>query len=308
MKITERLPLACPLPKAGFSLNDTGSVQTYEAAYGARHPRSAYHLSLELIGRRTIALCESIQATRCFIAENGSYRTGSDDALLDATDHFLDALMEHIEICGGVLRSFFASSKDAAFVKAKASFDTAIRPYRSFIGAVDNYLKHNHGQLRSIAFSWSGDSSLGYFIEGQVAPATRGPVPKFHEGGTTAFSYNRDVRFHLCGLFYVGAQLAAALHAADRHLAPRRGSSADGSPASWVRALRTVAALPDMVFPDEVTKPMPLVHALGEAILIDYPATRGRARSVPHPAEIEVCFGPGDGVTTTLVLPYIKSR
>lgn len=98
------------LPKAARVLQDLRGVPTYESEYGARHPFASYNISLAAIGQRFTAVVGSLKQLEHQFRVEPTAKEESDFALLEATDHLLDSLMEHMDVCGGILRSFFRKS------------------------------------------------------------------------------------------------------------------------------------------------------------------------------------------------------
>lgn len=309
MQILEQYPSPeSAVPKAARVLQDLHGVPTFEDSYAARHPFAAYNISLTAIARRLVAVVESLtelQKQSQFAVEGKSV---PDERLLEATDHLLDSLMEHMDVCNGILRSFYAPADEKKFKNALAAFKASVEPYRKHIGTIDNYIKHSQGKLRSICFQWTAGNCFGYFVEGPVASGVLGPVGIVHPGENSAFSFNRDIPYHVCNVFAVGARLANAIHAVDRRLVVLPPvKSVEVRDSDWSKAIRAVAALPAVFFPDELLKGMPKVHLAENKVLIEYPAARTRTVGPPHQSQISLSFG-GDGVTRSFKMPYFNEE
>lgn len=300
----EHSSIASALPKAARVLQDLRGVVTYEADYSARHPFAAYNISLESIGQRFTSVITCLNQLEYQFQMSPSSTQASDLALLEATDHLLDSLMEHMDVCGGIIRNFCPASAETQFKKQLASFKTAVNPYRKHIACVDNYIKHNQGKLRSIRFSWASGMCFGYFVEGPIAEGGLGPVECIHPGSNSAFSFNRDLKFHICSVFAIGAELAHSLHEIDKRLTPLPiAKSNDGRDSAWGKAVQAAAKLPNVFFPDEILKPVPVVKISNDKVLIDFAAHRPKISQPPSPCKIGLTFG-GDGVTRTFKMPY----
>ena len=292
------------VPKAARVLQQLSGVPTFEDAYATRHPFGAYNVSLTSIARRLLAVVEALdqvqrQAQLLVVA-----KSLQDEPLLEAMDHLLDALMEHMGVCNGILRAFFAPADDKKFKKSLSAFKASVEPYRKHIGTIDNYIKHNQGKLRSIHFRWPTGISCGYFVEGPLASGVLGPVAVVHPGENTAFSFSRDLAYHLCSVFAVGAQLAHALHCIDRRLVVQPPlTTVEVRDSDWSKAIRLTAALPAIYFPDEVSKPIPRIQVSASKVLIEYPALRFKVSGPPLGSQISLTFG-GDGVTKSFKMPY----
>jgi hypothetical protein len=131
-----------------------------------------------------------------------------------------------------------------------------------------------------------------------------GPVAAVHPGENSAFSYNRDIAFHLCSVFAIGARLANSLYGVDRRLVASQSPKVVGvRDSDWSRAILKTSELPSEFFPDEVSKPVPKVQTVAGKVFIEYPAGRHRISGPPPGSEVRLHFG-GDGVTRSFKLPY----
>lgn len=298
------------LPKAALVLQDVRGVPTFESAHGLRHPTGAYNLSLNALANRLIITHEQLEnyTTELIYQRSTAGVEPSAQKLLEAIDHLLDALMEHFDVCQGILRCFFALEDKKRFDKVHSAFKSAIAPYRNHIGTIVNYIKHNQGALRFVHFRWGEVRSIGYYIEGPLEDNSLGPAKHIHpEAG--AFSLNRDLTYHLCSVFAVGAQLANALHSVDRRLTPMPSTpvkNADNKESDWLKAVRLTSKLPNIFFPDEVKKPIPRIYFSNSKCFIEYPSTRRVVLSPSGPYHIDASFG-GDGFTKTFRFPYLAT-
>ena len=292
------------LPKAAWVLHDLRGVQTFESTYAARHPCAAYNISLTAIASRTAKVIEELEDLIRRVLAGNSPESLGDDNLLEAMDHLLDALMEHMDVCCKILRCFVAPQDDKKFQKVLTQFRKSIEPYRDHIGTLDNYIKHNQGKLRSVCFTWGTGATLGYFVEGPVSGGALGPVGKIHKDENTAFSFNRDLPFHICNVYAVSSRLAYSLKTINSSLIPMPpSSSVNVRDAAWSKAIKMTAGLPPIFFPDEVHKPIPRVRVSHHKVYIEYPANRPRPVGPLSPSKISILFA-GDGVTRSFKMPY----
>ena len=309
MQILEQYPSPeLAMPKAARVLQDLHGVSTFEDSYSARHPFAAYNISLTSIARRLIAAVEALAEVQRQSLHAVQGKAVPDEPLLEATDHLLDSLMEHMDVCNGILRSFYAPSDEKKLKKVLAMFKASVEPYRKHIGTIDNYIKHSQGKLRSVRFQWATGGCFGYFVEGPVASGVLGPVAVVHPGENTAFSFNRDIPYHVCSVFAVGARLASALHGVDRRLVVLPpAKSIEVRDSDWSKAIRVTAALPAIFFPDELLKGVPKLHVSENKVLVEYPAARPKISGPPHQSQISLSFG-GDGVTKSFKMPYFNEE
>jgi len=295
-------------PKALSVLQNIGDVTTYHEDYGVRHPLASYNVSILNVAKRILSTLNVLEEAQNMRAFESPKNKDWEAPLTEATDHMLDALMEHMDDCGGILRSFFPSSSDVNFKKIFNEFKKSVDPYRNHIGAIVNYIKHNQGRLRSISFSWSDGSSLGYFVEGPIAGGGLGPVSTIHPTGNTAFSYNRDIPYHICNLYAVSANLASALYSVDKKLvASKKQPKTVGNPSELSQVLDKAASLPMFFFEDELSKGVPKITTGSKYFTIDYPANKAKPNAPPGGSRIAISFR-GDGVTSSFKMPYFNEK
>lgn len=302
LAISESFPtLGVALPRAATVLKDIGGISVFHDEYGFRHPFGAYNLSLAAIGMRICRLVEAINSQLADHATTG--KPGSGEAILESTDHLLDAAMEHLDVCHSIVSSFVnpadAPRRKAAFSQLKRE----IEPYRRHIGLVDNYIKHNQGRLRLVEFTWPGHRCLGYFVEGPISSGVIGPAREIHSDANSAYSFNRDIRYHLCSIFAVGARLANVLYSIDKRLVGSPIREVATRDSDWMKAIRLTADLPQTFFPDEVAKPIPEIRVSNDRVVVSAPSARAKATAPPNGATIAAAYS-GDGVTRSFKLPY----
>lgn len=290
------------VPKAARALSNLDGITTYQEVYGVRHPLAAYNTSLAHVSRRILKTLDALVAARAAPPSSDTNQRGWEEALLEATDHMLDSLMEHLDDCGDIIRSFFPNAESKQYRTVFGEYKRSVEPYRKHIGNVVNYIKHNQGRLRLINVTWPADRCFGYFVEGPDDKGALGPAPSIHKPSNTAFSYNRDIPFHLCNVFSVGARLASALRSIDKRIVSSQPGMASPE-TDLAKALRGASALPRIYFVDEIKKDVPLIRLHGDGLAIEYPSVK-KARSPPNGSRISGSFE-GDGFTRTFRLPYM---
>lgn len=296
------------IPKPVGYLQNADRTLLHHEVYDARHPLAAYNLSITAVCTRLVSLMETLGE----LTESEPFREiknlNWDLPLVDAIDHVLDSMMEHMDVCNGIIRSLYLPSEETAYKVAIRDFKRLVEPYRRDIGLIVNHLKHAQGQIRIVAFVWPEGSSLGYFIEAPMPGGGVGPHPELHPNRDTAFSLSRDIRFHICNLFGIGVRLATIL----RDWIPGPPANSAVQPASepvtkLQQALTLCSQLPDVFYPDEVMLPMPFVAIKGGNLLVEFPARFTRPHRLPATARLSVFFG-GDGVTQTYGIPYFRKN
>ncbi len=199
----------------------------------------------------------------------------------------LDALMEHMDDCNNVLLAFVPPEVKLSRRREFKAYQSDIAEYRKHIGLVVNYIKHQQGRIRP-CIAWHERTYLpGYYVEGPDREGVLGPSECIHTNGNTAFSFMRDVRYHLVGIYSVSASLSKAIRdlagcSGDfSHQKPRQGK--DGLTTAVLR----VAKYPPVVFEDEVDKPWPhlSVNERDDSLTVEtqYPATKDQPSAIGRP-------------------------
>lgn len=291
------------LPKAAYALSQLDGIELYHDDYGLRHPLGAYNISLSSIGKRVSRVVEVVNELQTE-SWNPGKASPRNEALLEATDHLLDAAMEHLDVCHSILKCFFKPDEERGRKLAYQLLKKEIEPYRNHIGSVDNYINHKQGALRLIQFVWPGGRCLGYFVEGNLGEGMLGPAREIHKDSNSAFSFNRDVRFHVCSVFAVGARLASVLHSIDKRIVPRYKTTENYLKANdWITSLKLVSGLPYTFFHDEVSIGIPEIRLSKERLIVTVPGDRRKVSIPPNGSRISLVYI-GDGVTRGFKLPY----
>lgn len=125
----------------------------------------------------------------------------------------------------------------------------------------------------------------------------------------TAFSLNRDLRYHFCNLYAVGEALRQALVYATRTdygitLPP---DSVVAESTSLGELAERLSSLPFWFFPDEAAKPTPVVslNRVGADRSIEVEETRTVVPFVMRTFYGQATFK-GDGVTRSWRVPYMQ--
>jgi hypothetical protein len=294
-----KLDLAIPAAQA--LLGGASHLPTHHLARGARSPVAAYNVSVDNVVRRLLKVAQLVdEGQRDGIFAHDEPEAKSAD-LLDATDHMLDALVEHIEDCGSIIQSFFPVDERKRSEQAVARFKKSVLEYRDHVATIVNYMKHSQGRLRLVVMTTDAISTLGYYVEGVTRSGGIGPVGTVHPNENSAFSYNRDLPFHACQIFLVGVKLAEALTTIDPRLHAGNGSEISNTKLGALLPL--VSALPKIYFPDELLKDQPYLGVNGQGVVLEFPSQR------VHPAthgrmKVKALFMT-DGATKEFSVPYL---
>lgn len=304
--VNEKLHVTAALPAAACILHRCNPTKLFHESQMKRHPLAAYNVSTSAVMRRFGNVLDAIEAIKFDRTSQLPINAGEDGVLLEATDHLLDALMEHMEDCEKIVGSFFEDPTHKANKKKIEQYKKRVDPYRDFIGKLDNFIKHQQGRLRLITFYDSMRIFPGYYIEGLVEPGVVGPVPGIHPGGNSAFSYARDLRFHIASVFGVSRNLANFLTDLGVLLDPASlppNTLPTAVVGTWADTLKRIASLAPVCYPDEVRKPFPGISFVGDEVCIRFPDNSAERHSFPNGTRVISSFA-GDGVTRTFKIPY----
>ncbi len=299
MRISLREPLQNPLSlPATRLLSDRKDYLFHNDQYGLRHPLAIYNVSIATVLGRNETLIDCLE----IIHRSNKDPLGDKatvERLIAATDHFLDAVMEHIDDCVNVIKCLFPKNQKSERAKECQAFLKGIRDFREGIAKQVNFIKHNQSRIRLMAFYSDGYVIPGYFIEGVLPGGVLGPHPEIHEDSNTAFSYSRVMRLFMCGLFFSSKHLEQVLQT---HLGRAKNDQIENDE-KLCRAIDRIGAYQRVFFPDEYGKPVPMVEVNKAMRMVEYPAKKVHLVSFPRHGRIIGSYV-GDGVTRSFKLPY----
>ena len=272
-----------------------------------RHPLGVYNTSIAVIAKRVDRV---LSLLRVVVPEADSGDAGSPeehvDELLESQEALLHGLMQHMDDCINILRGFTVERRtfDKNHVKV---YRRAVQEYRDHIGKVVGRIKHGQGRLCLLTVELEPISFAGYFVAVGLADGSVGPDPNIHKDGKTAFSFNRDLRYHLCHILLASGHLATAVEGLTAG-----GGSSGATPAGEPGTTDSVLSVSDLAetyFPDEYKKPRPVLR-------LETPQDRPRRLIVEFvsPKTWRPFAGPrfkitlrvsGDGITRSLKAPYL---
>lgn len=293
------------IPSAAHALRQVveKNIQSRHVELGFRHPFAVYGSSISTICRRFLRVINMWSTAHICVSLGRELDELAAEELLEHTDQLLDALMEHMDDCEHIIESLIPAPEKGISREHK-SYRAEVRFYRSHIGNIVNYIKHNHGRLRLVEIVSDTSASLGYFVEGPGENQGLGPAPTIHQGGRYAFSYSRDLRLHLCAIYAVSKALAKALRLAH----PETDGESEHTQAHFAdlhKCLALFDRLPECFYPDEIEKPVPSVTFNNGNVVLEYPATK-RPKGIGDGSEnfrVKVSYR-ADGVTSAFRLPY----
>lgn len=295
-------------PKAVNALANLGQMQLHHQKHGLRPPLAIFNVSFGEVISKLAVLLDHLENANQRLPHLDPKDNDWDKRLLDAQDHVLDAIMQHLDAYKSIICCFFEDKGSKPAQKALRSLNKDIRSYRDHIATIVNLIKHKQRRLSTIFFHEPGTYCLGYFVEGVLGDGAIGPDPEVHKKSNVAISFNRDLPFHICNLYLCGAALATSIYQITG-LKPNTTTVAAYPVDELASVLKRISALPMLFFPDEVRKPNPIVsyvpgkQASAFRVILEMPSNRFKPRAVPPGCHIRISWH-GDGVSQRFRLPY----
>lgn len=268
---------------------------------GLRHPLSAYNVSA---GSAIFALSDvvsQIEKLSPLVTEAAADAVTSCAGLKAATTRFLQAYDEHLDACQNVLCAYIDESGKKNRSKALREFKETLGSYGKHISVQANHIKHRQCTVRLMSLYAPPIVVPAYYVEGVVDTDAIGPDPVIHGNSNTAFSYAREIRLAVCGLFYISRCVLSTLERYVGHVTWNSVSETDG----LMSLVERVSYLPIHMLPDEYSKPRAYVAREGHNFHISYGQVKQR---IPYgTVRFKVAFQ-GDGVTRSFKMPYFGTE
>lgn len=291
------------IPPALPILRQSAATHPPDTLAGTRHPLGIYNASLSSVAsafRRVVNKLKPIQTSLPKVDA-----TQVDD-LLDSTRSLLYSLAEHVEDCERILYAL-AELKPAnnpnRTKKAVREFRTNIGDYLKTSSGVANHVKHAQNRLRYMVVSNDKAAALGLFIEGFANDGSLGPNPEFHRGGSTGYSFNRFLRWHFCGIYWLSRNLSTFIYELRPELKPAEVNDPN-LPSILIEIATEIGQLPTIFFPSEAQDPVPLIEVTGapdRVLTVQCPANRKAVHALAGQLQISMSYA-GDGTSRTFRL------
>jgi len=299
VEVIDTLP-AGVLPCSYYVLKNATDVKSFheKLKIPLRHPFSIYTVSLFTIRERMDRLLDLIVPLYTEPQAFKEQYTKLDTEIRDATDSLLDALMEHFDDCENVLDCYLG--KESQKLKRKI---IKWKSYRDHVGKIVNQIKHQQRRVRTILFYGADWAVPGYFIEGPLPGKIIGPDPLIHPGGETAFSFRRNLLFHLWGLYDASRCLSNGLSMINKRFADIAPTSTtpEKEEEEWYKMICRVEALNPLVFPDEAQKQNIVVTIKDGRLRVEH-SSKDKAHTVPS-CEVTLLHIV-DGMSPNFKVPY----
>lgn len=296
-KLDRKLPIQLP---ASAYLEITKDQVGAIPDEGLRHPLGTYNVSVGSVISSANHLLDELEKIIQQSGREAAELLSKADAVRSATKQFLLANGEHVDACEKVVRCYLALKDKNEQRKAKQDLRANLDWYERHVMAQANHLKHRHSQIRSICLYTNLIAAPGYFIESQINAEAVGPDPIIHNGQNTGFSYARQLRLFICGLFYVSRSLTNVLRTHFGAIA----DSPSGVTQGLKELLERIAAFPSDMFPDEYQQTYPAVSCTSSYIGLNYGGLK--TPKMPYQNASFLTVVGGDGVTRSFQIPYLK--
>jgi hypothetical protein len=268
---------------------------------GLRHPLGTYNVSVETVISAATQVMNELENLLPLVGESTAERALNAASLRHATRHFILANGDHIDACEKILKCYFAVGKNGKYAKAKRELRSNLSWYERHIMSQANHLKHRHSQVKSLCLYTDKLAAPGYFIESLINSDTVGPDPIVHGKNNTAFSYIRQLRLFICGLFYISRTLSSILSNGKSFNTCKTVGNLE-----LTYLIERIASYPDFMFPDEYAQAYPDIRCTQNYFLISY--NENKSRVVPYGlVHFKAMLG-GDGVSRSFQVPYLKRQ
>src|SRR5215469_865721 len=134
-------------PEAIYALRRIPEPATYHHEWGLRQPLGLYNSSLANLPRHFEAVLNALDALRSIPSEIGKDTETARIRLLDTHKALLYALLEHLEDCRNLTKSFFPKSSFTDKEKSVRDFKAVWDQVRNPLGHIVNAMKHRQGRL-----------------------------------------------------------------------------------------------------------------------------------------------------------------
>ena len=275
---------------------------------GLRHPLGVYNTSIAVIAKRVDRVLSLLRVV-VPEADSGDAESPEEhvDELLESQEALLHGLMQHMDDCINILRGFTVERR--AFNKNHhvKAYRRAVQEYRDHIGAVVGRIKHQQGRLCLLTVRLGPSSFAGYFVAVGLAGGSVGPDPSIHKDGLTAFSFNRDLRYHLCHVLLASGHLARAVEG----LTGGGSSEVTHAGEPVTHSALGVSDLAETYFPDEYEKPRPVLRLetprdRTRRLVVEFVSSKAWRPFAGSRFQVTL-RAPGDGSTRSWKLPYFPA-
>lgn len=240
--------------------------------------------------------------------------------VLDSQEELLGSLLGFAEDSFHILQCFYPADTVAKNVESVQEWleyaDKHL--YREYVEKIDSYLgnlapivhaiRDNNAPLKQARLRSEHGYIDGYYLEGVDNKGIMGPDRKIHKlfrNTDTAFSYNRELKYHLVNLIFITHHIKTAigkiLH--KKHIEITNNEDGAGESEKLFHIAEQIEKLPYLFYPDEVYKQIPEVKVTDDAVTFILPSNDAKPLIYIR-SEIRS----GIGEDRQIRLPYTQSK
>jgi hypothetical protein len=272
--IIERTTIKSILPEAADALITNESAPLYNSDYSIRPPIGIYNISLlKIINCFEEVLKKLDHYLNEALFRKPEYDDQFDENITDAQENLLKSIKEHFDDCENVIRCFYPPTLGANNLRSQKIyidyFDAIKNGFFKHVSDIVNAIKHDHNRLRIITLFNDIRVIPGYFVEtvdekGVIVPNRKINLPVYSKYYPkyfydTAFSFHRNLRYLLWGIYYTGHHLAKAIYAVT-NTTPSKYAASGRMDQRIVNIAERVMKLPMFFYKDELHQDIPTVH------------------------------------------------
>lgn len=305
-------------PRAFEVLLNRFNEATYHTQWGLRKPVGIYNLSFNNI---IISFGEVLEELRKItikkVVETDLIESDLTKTLMRRQEYLISLIMRHFDDCLSVLCCLYnyddnkSRDKNRKRVINKPHVKTAMNKcdiYRQHIANIMNHIKHQQGLLNGTVLLDDHSKIIGYFVEFVDVDEIRKPHPDVHEeykGMSTAFSFNRHLRYLIWLIYDVSEFVADAVEA----IMPQTSSEIpdSGDEEYIINIIKEISLLPTKLFLDEVHMNFPNIRFISgeEERSIILTSSSQDVVLIPPTGSLKYATNwQSDGVTKRLQPPY----
>ncbi|MFL9954193.1 hypothetical protein PQR65_12380 [Paraburkholderia nemoris] len=263
-------------PRAENILRGLSEDQLFYQAHNSKHPLTIYQTSLDRVSSAWLKIFPLLSKMDMEISYRQEPTVGAE--ILAEYETLLHRLNEHIDACHEALRclrppvpgkkdtyhhQFLERSRFPGWESFKKNIHKQYRdPHISFMV---NEIKHSSAELFLCNGMTPTAPVCGFYLTGAYPGGALGPNRELHKkfgNVATAFSFNRDMMMNFWWLYQISEAFAQCIEGVIHHdhggLKLSEVKSSVPSP-EWTKLCQECASLKRSFFPDELTKPFPII-------------------------------------------------
>jgi len=284
----------------------------YHSQHGIRHPFAKYNIVSERVFKafdevyethrvNTINKLKLISIEQMISSEINStllrekerlinYKKDGISKLYKNYKELLDSLNAFIDNTYLIIKAFYPPEKvndktDFAYLWLKKAdsknyyfYYDKIKSYREHLAPIVNLLKHDESRMGFLENQTEKDNIFGYYIDGIDANGAIGTnlnIHKKYKNMDTAFSFNRDLKYHLVNFYFIAHFVKETIQNIVNTKIPTINTEVEEENNSKIFMIcDKISHLPNLFFIDEYEKKLPQVKTdTYEEIELVYPAS-----------------------------------